>query len=123
MKAKAMGIALPATVVWLLVFGGQLAEGQNALQPEERITEVEDLPQVEEWVFDLVRTDTSRPRARLVQSDQVTAGNMHIDADEIHYDVGTGVFRIEGNVVVTTIRADGSTVVMRAERMTIEEGQ
>jgi lipopolysaccharide assembly outer membrane protein LptD (OstA) len=46
---------------------------------------------------------------------------LDITADAISYDAGTGVVEAEGNVTVTATREDGSTVTMRAERMTVEQ--
>ena len=133
-------IALLAAVVLAAAFGGQFVYGQDDAAQTDDLGE-----QAEALLGRLLAEDrgqthvvdvrVTRPDAIELQSTGIevvavsfrpvdtTVDGVRLTADEVYVNRVDGVVEAEGNVTVTVTREDGSTVTMRTDRMTIEQGQ
>lgn len=71
----------------------------------------------------VARAQSAEPETVIVgfRPADVTVDGVRIVADGVYVNQRTGAVEAEGNVTITTTREDGSTITMRADRMTIEE--
>ena len=67
-----------------------------------------------------IRSNGPRIPARFLPQDTAAP---YLEADSLLLDRWANVVVAEGNVTVTATREDGSTVTLRTDRMTIEQGQ
>lgn len=140
---RTLRFALLAAVVLSIGFGDECIFGQEQ-EPRDETTSLPEVSQAtvphETFVrlHDMTREslagitaisigrggESERMKVATVVSPrggELTVDGMNVHADRYVLDIATRVVEAEGHVIVTTTHEDGSTVTMRAERVTIEE--